>query len=90
MVSAILLTLDTQFSLKLRLNPKCQPRKMLKHTQAIRRFLPTNRLSAYADKLDMFDRFVGLALNGLIILKLLLTPRTLFGSFFLLKYWIFD
>ena len=51
MVSAILLTLDTQFSLKLRLNPKCQPRKMLKDTQAIRRFLPTNRLSAYADKL---------------------------------------
>ena len=35
-----------------------QPQKMFKHTQTIRRFLPTNCLS-------VFDHFVGLALKGL-------------------------
>ena len=35
-----------------------QPRKMVKHTQTIRRFLPTKYLS-------VFDNFVGLALKGL-------------------------
>ena len=37
---------------------KRQPRKMVKHTQTIRRVLPTNVLS-------LFDHFVGLALKGL-------------------------
>ena len=37
---------------------KRQPHKMVKHTQTIRRILPTNCLS-------MFDHFVGLALKGL-------------------------
>ena len=39
---------------------KRQPHKMVKHTQAIRRLLPTNCLS-------VFGYFVGLALEGLII-----------------------
>ena len=38
---------------------KCQPRRMVKHTQTIRRLLVTNCLS-------MFDQFVGLTLKGLI------------------------
>ena len=37
---------------------QCQPHKMVKHTQTIRRLLPTNRLSE-------FDEFVGLVLKGL-------------------------
>ena len=37
---------------------KRQPHKMVKHTQTIRRLLPTNYLS-------MFDHFVGLVLKGL-------------------------
>ena len=39
---------------------KCQPHKMVKHTQTIRRLLPTNCLS-------VFDHFVGLALKELKI-----------------------
>ena len=38
---------------------KCQPYKMVKHIQTIRRKKPTNCLS-------VFDHFVGLALKGLI------------------------
>ena len=37
---------------------KHKPHKMVKHTQTIRRLLPTNCLS-------VFDHFVGLALKGL-------------------------
>ena len=37
---------------------KHQPHKMVKHTQTIRRLLPTNCL-------NVFDHFVGLALKGL-------------------------
>ena len=37
---------------------KCQPQKMIKHTQTIRWLLPTSCLS-------VFDHFVGLALRGL-------------------------
>ena len=37
---------------------KCQPHRMVKHTQSVRRLLPTNCLS-------VFDHFVGLALTGL-------------------------
>ena len=37
---------------------KCQHHKTVKHTQTIRRLLPTNCLS-------VFDHFVGLALKGL-------------------------
>ena len=37
---------------------KCQPHKMVKHTQTIRRLLPTNCLS-------VFDHFVELALKEL-------------------------
>ena len=36
---------------------KCQPHKMIKHTQTIRRLLPTNCLS-------LFDHFVGWRLKG--------------------------
>ena len=36
----------------------CEPHKLIKHTQAIRRLLSTNCLS-------VFDYFVGLALKGL-------------------------
>ena len=41
---------------------------MVKHTQTIRRLLPTTCLS-------MFDHFVGLALKGLILLTLILRRR---------------
>ena len=37
---------------------KCQPHKMVKHTQTIRWQIPTNCLS-------VFDHFVGLAIKGL-------------------------
>ena len=37
---------------------KCQPHKMIKHTQTIRRLLRTNCLT-------VFDHFVGLPLTGL-------------------------
>ena len=39
---------------------KRQPHKMVKHTQTIRRLLPSNCLS-------VFDYFLGLALKGLIL-----------------------
>ena len=45
---------------------KHQPHKMVKHTQTIRRLLPTNCLS-------VFDHCVGLALKGLILFVLLMT-----------------
>ena len=40
----------------IRIKPKRQPHKMVKHTQTIHRFLPTNCLS-------LFDHFWGLALK---------------------------
>ena len=43
---------------------KCQPHKMVKCTQTILRFLPTNYLS-------VFDHFVRLALKGLIFFILI-------------------
>ena len=39
-----------------------QPHQMVKHTQTIRRLLPTNYLS-------VFDHFVGLSLKGLDYIK---------------------
>ena len=42
---------------------KCQPQKMVKRTQTIRRLLPTKCLS-------VFDHFMGLAFKGLIRSKL--------------------
>ena len=39
---------------------KCQPHKMVKHTQAVRQLFPTNCLS-------VFDHFLGLALKGLMM-----------------------
>ena len=39
-----------------------QPHQMVKHTQTIRRLLPTNYLS-------VFDNFVGLSLKGLDYIK---------------------
>ena len=39
-----------------------QPHQMVKHTQTIRRLLPTNYLS-------VFDHFVGLSLKGLTCIK---------------------
>ena len=42
---------------------KCQPQKMVKHTQTIRRLLPTKCLS-------VFDHFMGLVFKGLISSKL--------------------
>ena len=49
-------------------NPlSAQPHKMIKHTQTIRRLLPTNCLS-------VFDHFAGLALKGLKVDRALDTP----------------
>ena len=42
---------------------KCQPHKMVKHTQTIRCLLPANCLS-------VFDHFVGLALKVLKVTRL--------------------
>ena len=46
------------FNLVATLPFKRQPHKIVKHTQTIRRLLPTNCLS-------VFDHFLGLALKGL-------------------------
>ena len=48
---------------------KCQPHKMVKHTQTIRRLLTTNYLS-------VFGQFVGLALRELITIL----PKILIGK----------
>ena len=40
---------------------KCQPPKMIKHIQTIRRLLPTNCLT-------VFDHFVGLPLKWLMLI----------------------
>ena len=47
----------TAVGLQVMLPSKSQPHKMVKHTQTIRRLMPTNCLS-------VFDHFVGLALKG--------------------------
>ena len=49
---------------------KCQPCKMVKHTQTIRRLLPTNYLS-------VFDYFVGLVLKWLTVQTLLWSVKVL-------------
>ena len=58
---------------------KRQPHKMVKHTQAIRRLLPTNCLNE-------FDHFVGLALKGLKSVKLIIYHQFLGPLFFFFDF----
>ena len=58
---------------------KRQPHKMVKHTQKIRRMLPTNFLS-------VFDHFVGLAFKRLILSYIMLkSGQTNFKNFQMLR-----